>query len=178
MLRQVGLLVLFVAVPAMAGETVKTEAAGLRFSVPKQWTRVPAPSDMRAAQYKVPHAGTDAEDAELVLFYFGRGKGGGVQENLDRWYGQFERPDGKPVADAAVLTIRKVDGLKVTAVDVAGTYSGMAPKSAPKPGTRMLAAIVEGEVGPWFFRLIGPDATVASAKNDFDALLGSLEVHQ
>ena len=178
MLRHVGLLVAFIAVPAMAGEMVKTEAAGLRFAVPKQWTRVPAPSDMRAAQYKVPRTGADADDGELVLFYFGRGKGGGLQDNLDRWYAQFERPDGKPVADATVLTIRKVGGLKVTAVDVEGTYSGMAPKNEPKPKTRMLAAIVEGEVGPWFFKLIGPDATVASAKSDFDAVLGSLEVHQ
>ena len=181
MLRHVGMLVFLMALPAIAGETLKTEAAGLRFAVPKEWTRVPAPSDMRAAQYKVPHAGTDTDDAEFVLFYFGRGKGGGVQENLDRWYAQFTRPDGKPVADAAVLTIRKVNNLKITAVDVAGTYSGMtdmAAKSTAKPGTRMLAAIVEGEVGPWFLRLVGPDATVARAKGDFDALLGSLEIHQ
>lgn len=181
MLRHLGPLILFMALPAIAGETVKTEAAGLRFAVPKQWTRVPAPSDMRAAQYKVPHAGTDTDDGELVLFYFGRGKGGGTQENLDRWYAQFTRPDGKPVADAAVLTIRKVNSLKITEVDVAGTYAGMTgmgQKSEPKPGSRMLAAIVEGEVGPWFFKLIGPDATVAAAKSDFDALLGSLEVHQ
>ena len=178
MLRLIGLLFLCVALPVAAGETVKTEAASLRFAVPKEWTRVPAPSDMRAAQYKVSHAGSDADDAEFVLFYFGQSKGGGVQENLDRWYGQFERPDGKPVADAAVVTIRKVNGLKVTAVDLSGTYTGMGPKSDSKPGTRMLAAIVEGDVGPWFFRLVGPEATVASAKADFDAVLGSLEVHQ
>jgi hypothetical protein len=178
MLRLVGLLLLAVALPAIAGETVKTEASGLRFPVPKEWMRVPAPSDMRAAQYKVPRAPGDGDDAELVLFFFGKGKGGGVQDNLDRWYGQFERPDGKPVADATVVTIRKVNGLKVTAVDVSGTYSGMGPKTDRKSGMRMLAAIVEGDAGPWFFKLIGPEATVAQAKSSFDNLLGSLEVHQ
>jgi len=178
MLRLVGMLVLALALPAVAGESVKTEAAGLRFAVPKEWTRVPAPSDMRAAQYKVPRASGDTDDAELVLFFFGKAKGGGVQENLDRWYGQFERPGGKPVADAAVLTIRTVNSLKVTAVDLSGTYSGMGPKSDRKPGMRMLAAVVEGEAGPWFFKLVGPEATVAQAKSSFDSLLGSLEVHQ
>jgi hypothetical protein len=176
MRRLVGLLLLSIALPVAAGETVKTEAANLRFGVPKEWARVPATSDMRAAQYKVSRAGGD--DAEFVLFYFGAGKGGGTQENLDRWYGQFERPDGKPASEAAVLTIRTVNGLKVTQVDLSGAYSGMGPKSEKKPGTRMLGAIVEGEVGPWFFRLVGPEATVASAKSDFDALLGSLEVHK
>ena len=174
----VGVLFLCAVVPAVAGDMAKIEAASLRFAVPKAWTRVPATSDMRAAQYKAPHAGSDTDDAEFVLFYFGPSKGGGVQENLDRWYGQFERPDGKPAADAAVLTIRKVNGLKVTEVDLSGSYMGMGPKSERKPGTRMLGAIVEGEGGPWFFRLVGPEATVAAAKSDFDALLGSLEIHK
>src|SRR5262245_12639357 len=173
-------LVVALALPALA-ETMRHEAAGLRFSVPKTWTRVPAPSDVRAAQYKIPGASGEASDGELILFYFGKGKGGGVQDNLERWYGQFTQKDGKPSKDAAVLTIRTVNGLRVTIVDLAGTYTtmmGPMQKAEPKPDYRMLGAIVEGDEGPWFFKATGPEATIAAAKPDFDALVQSLEAHQ
>jgi hypothetical protein len=167
--------------PAASAETARTEAAGLRFSVPGDWTRVPAPSDMRAAQFRVPRAGNGAEDGELVLFFFGAGQGGSAEQNVDRWTGQFTQPDGKPSKDAAVVTIRTVNGLKQTSVDVGGSY-----KPAPMGGAggaeksrwRLLGAVIEGPGGPWFWRLTGPDATVAAAKPQFDALLGSLEAHQ
>lgn len=180
MRRTLGCLLLVAAATASA-ESVRTESAGLRFSVQKEWTRVPAPSDMRAAQYQIPRGAGDAADAELVLFFFGKGKGGGPQENLDRWYGQITQPDGKPTRDAAVVTIRTVNGLKVTAVDVGGTYvgmPGMGGEAQPKPGWRMLACVVEGEDGPWFFKAVGPDKTIVQAKAGFDALIGSLEAHR
>jgi hypothetical protein len=164
-----------------AADPVRTQAAGLRFSHPSEWVRVPAPSDMRAAQFRVPRVAPDTDDAEAVLFFFGEGKGGGTQENLDRWYGQMTQPDGKPSKDAGVVTIKTVKGLKVTALDLPGTYKGMPAPGAPasaKSGSRLLAAAIEGEGGPWFFRLVGPDATVRAAKPGFDALLASVEAHQ
>ena len=167
--------------PAAAADTVRTEAAGLRFSVPGAWTRVPAASDVRAAQWKIPRAAGDADDGELVLFFLGKGKGGGTQENLERWYGQFTQPEGRPSRDAAVLTIRTVNGLRVTAVDLAGTYraASMGGEAAqPRPGSRLLAAVIEGEDGPWFFKAVGSAATMAEAKTGFDAMLGSLEPHR
>src|SRR6185295_133472 len=83
-----------------AADTVRSEAARLRFAVPAGWTRVPAPSDLRPAQWKIPRVGEDEDDGTLVLYFFGEGKGGGV-ENVDRWYGQFTQPDGRPSRDAA-----------------------------------------------------------------------------
>jgi hypothetical protein len=162
-------------------DSARTEAAGLRFRVANDWTRVPAPSDMRAAQFRVPRAGSDAEDGELVLFFFGTGQGGSAEQNVVRWTGQFIQPDGTPSKDAAVVTIRTVNGLKQTSVDVGGTYKP-APMGgaggAEKSGWRLLGAVVEGQGGPWFWRLTGPNATVAAAKPQFEALLGSLEAHQ
>ena len=176
------LLAVAFASAAWGAEMARTEAAGLRFAVPKTWTRVPAPSDMRAAQYKLPRAGSDAEDAELTLFFFGEGKGGGAEQNLERWYGQFTEPDGRPSRDAAVVTKRTVNGLRLTAVDLAGTYVGSPmggpPSAGAKPGYRLLAAVVEGDGGPWFFKVVGSAATVAQAKDGFDALLLSLEPHR
>src|SRR5689334_1272177 len=169
------------AVTVAPAEPVRTQAAGLRFSIPSEWVRVPAPSDMRAAQFRVPKTGSDTEDAEAVLFFFGPGQGGGTQENLDRWYGQMTQPDGKPSKDAGIVTIKTVKGIKVTALDLPGTYKGMPAPGQPavaKSGYRLLAAAIEGEGGPWFMRVVGPDATVKAAKPGFDALLESVEVHK
>jgi hypothetical protein len=162
---------------AAAGDTMRTQAAGLRFVIPTAWTRTPAGSDVRAAQYTIPRAGGASEDGELVLFFFGAGQGGGTQENLERWYGQFAQPDGRPSRDAAVVTMRTVNQLKVTSVDLSGTYLGGPNQRVDKPGFRLLAAAVEGEGGPWFFKAVGPAATIEAAKAGFDALLASVERH-
>src|SRR5439155_22766672 len=138
------LLVAVLAPAALAGETVRTEAVGLRFAVPATWTRVPAPSDVRAAQWRIPHAAADAADGELVLFFFGKGKGGSVQDNLDRWYAQVTEPDGRPSRRVGVVTIRTVNGLRVSMLDVPGTYRPAAMgggASEPRPGWRLLAAV-------------------------------------
>jgi len=176
------LAVAIVAVAAGASaaraDDARSEAAGLRFTVAKDWTRVPAASDMRAAQFRVPHAPGDADDGEVVLFFFGRGQGGDADANLARWYGQMEQPDGRPTRDAAVTTIRTIHGLRVTSTDVSGTYGGGMAGGPPKPGMRLLAAVVEGDGGPWFWKAVGPEATMAAAKPAFDALLGSLEAHR
>ncbi len=182
MLRALALLFLALAVPAAAAETARTEAASLRYSLPPTWTRVPAPSDVRAAQYVIPHAAEDTDDAELILFFFGASKGGGVDDNLTRWYGQFTQPDGRPSRDAAVRTIRTVNGLHVTAVDLAGTYVGAqmpgGEKPEPRARFRMLAAVIEGDGGPWFLKAVGPAATMAQAKDAFDRLHESLDPHR
>lgn len=184
MLRPIAIVACAVlAAGAVFAEDVKRQQdAGLRYAVPMAWARVPAPSDMRAAQFTIPAAAGGGEAGELVLFFFGAGQGGGAEQNLQRWYGQFQQPDGKPSSEAAVVTIRTINGLKVTAVDVSGTYSGMPPRggapTAGKPDYRMLAAVVEGEGGPWFFRATGPSKLMATAKPAFDAMLESVEPHR
>jgi len=161
---------------AVAGAaTIRHEAAGPRFAVPAEWPRVPAPSDVRAAQYRIPRAEGDAKDGELVLYFFGANRGGGVEENLARWYGQFTQPDGRPTKDVAVRTTRKVRGLEVTVVDVSGTYTAMG--GAPAPNHRLLAAIVEGKGGPWFWKAVGPAATIEAAKPGFERMIDALEPH-
>src|SRR5207244_63818 len=102
------LAALLFAPAALAGETTRTEAVGLRFAVPTAWTRVPAPSDVRAAQWRLPRAAGDAEDGEVILFFFGAGKGGSAAEHLERWYAQLTPADGRPARDAAEGTMRPV----------------------------------------------------------------------
>src|SRR5258705_10357955 len=81
-------------------EPGRTQAAGLRLIHPSDWTRAPAPSDMRAAQFRVPKVAGDPEDAEAVLFFFGPGTGGGARENRKRAHDRKRQPTGRHPEDA------------------------------------------------------------------------------
>jgi hypothetical protein len=128
---------------------------------------------MRKATYTVPKAGSDAEDGELGVFFFGAGQGGSIDANVERWLHQF-----KDVAPSAVKrSDRHVAGLHQHVVEVQeGNYaSGMPGQAvAPKPGFALLSAIVEAPNGNWFFKLTGPKATVQAARAPFFALLDSV----
>lgn len=178
--RRVVFLLLAATASALGAQTVRTEAAGLRFTLPSTWTRVPTGAQTRAAQYRLPHAAADTADTEFVLLVPGDGRGDGARETIDRWCERFTQPDGRPSREAATVTTRTVKNLHATAVDLAGTYvgAGSGPTQAGVSGYRMLGAVVEGPGGPWYFQMLGPAATVGEAKADFDALVRSLEPHR
>jgi hypothetical protein len=160
--------------PASSAGGLRQPAAGLRFSVPPEWISEPPSSGMRQAQYRLPRAEGDPEDAELVVFYF-QGEGGSAQANIDRWVGQFQKPDGS--AASGEVSSRKSNGVPLTIVDVSGVYTGGGPMmqpSAPKAGFRMLAAVAETASGPWFFKLTGPAKTVARWQSGFSAFLDTI----
>jgi hypothetical protein len=67
--------------------------------------------------------------------------------------------------------------LNIVTVELGGTYrltaGPMMQLKAKKPGWHMLGAIVEGPSGPVFFKMVGPEKTMAAAKNDFLGMLGT-----
>lgn len=152
-------------------------AGGLKWTDPSAW-KSQGERPMRAATYAVPAAPGDKEDGECAVFYFGPGQGGGVQANIDRWIGQFQLPDGQPAGSAAKTAKETLNGLPVTTIDLSGTYLAsagpMASSKTPKPGYRLLGAIVEGPQGAVFFKFTGPAKTVAAAQTTFRALLKSV----
>jgi len=172
-MRLVVAVVLAVALPAFASE----EAAGLRFSVPKGWQRERPPSPLAAAQLRIPRARGDDADGEVILFRFGDAEGGGLSDNVERWYSQFKQPDGRPSKEVAVVTTRTINGLTVKTIDLSGTYRAqMGPMDNPsKPRYRLFGAVVEGNGGPWFWRAVGPAKTMEKAKEGFVTLIDSLE---
>ena len=152
--------------------------AALAFDAPSGWVAKKPASSMRVAEFSLPRAEKDSEDASLVVYYFG-GTGGSVQANLDRWIGQMQQPDGRDsrtVAKSATLTSKA--GLKITLLDIPGTYiAEVTPGSSErfnKPGFRQLAAVVETKDGPYFVKVVGPAATVARWEPGVRAVLGSL----
>ena len=158
--------------------TVVCAAVALKFDVPKGWVSKAPASSMRVAEFTLAKAAGDAEDANVTVYFFG-GQGGSVQANMDRWIGQMAQPDGKPSKNVAkTSTMQTATGLKVSLVDVAGTYvAEVTPGSTErlnKPGFRQIAAVVETPDGPYFVKLTGPAGTVAKWKESLDAFLKSL----
>ena len=156
----------------------QTPASGtLRFTAPAEWTVQSTSSSMRVAQYALPKIAGDAEDGELVVYFFG-GTGGSVDANIERWVGQMQQPDGKPSKDVARRSDRKVNGLAVTLLDISGTYTAeVRPGSTErhnKPGYRMRTAVVTTPKGPYFVKAVGPAKTIEHWNKALDGFIDSM----
>ncbi len=149
--------------------------SGVQWTAPARWTAGPD-KPMRAATYLIPAVPGDSEGGECAVF---KDIGGGVAANIERWIGQFEQPDGSLSQSKAKQKAEKINGFNVTTVDLTGIYTagGMAMGGAPsrKPGYRLLGAIVETPSGEVFFKITGPEKTIAAAQSDFSALLKSIK---
>lgn len=145
----------------------------LTWSVPKGWEVQQPSSTMRRAQYRVPGA---AGPGECVVFYFGPGQGGDAQANAARWASQFRvAGGGDPVAAMKTRQMNAGD-VKVTLVEVAGTYAGgMGGAEKQADGYMLLGAIAEGPDANWFFKFTGPAATVGAQRAAFERMVGSLK---
>jgi hypothetical protein len=146
-------------------------------AVPADWVEKPITSSMRTAHFALPGA---AGEAELIVYYFGESGAGGVQDNLDRWLGQFQRPDGKPVKDAAKIEKVKYAGQEATVVSVSGRYvtTTMPGGGDPidKTDQSLVGAIVESPKGPYYFKLVGPKKTVDVQGPKLRAMLASMKL--
>jgi hypothetical protein len=149
----------------------------LRLAIPKSWQNQPA-GGMRAAQWSIPGP-KGAKEAQLVVYFFGEGGAGGVEENLQRWYGQFQ-PEGDAKEVTPKTETKTVAGMKVTMTEVEGRYvASMMPGSEGKndePGWVLLGAIAETPMGPYYFKLTGPKATVAAARKDFRSAIETAQL--
>jgi len=165
------LAVVFVAVagcgpspsPAAPPPVEKSAAAeALSFKVPPEWVSEKPVSTMRKAQYRVPDRQGKGGDASLTLFHFGA-SGFSLESNIDRWRDQMGGADPN-------IEVIKGAASKTTLVDIAGTYAGDA-KDPPIESARLLAGIVETSQGPWYFKFVGPAATVDGWKDAYVEML-------
>jgi hypothetical protein len=157
----------------------QSAAGAVSYKVPSGWTVEKPTSDMRLAQYKLPKTDGDAEDALLILYYFGPGQGGTPEANIERWLKQMKQPDGSDSKDKAKTAAMTVNGLQVSTVDVLGNYSGgMSQDSAPKDSNsifRLRGAIIETPKGSYFVKLTGPEKTVNHWDQAFTDYIKSFE---
>jgi hypothetical protein len=158
---------------------LQVPSATLKYDLPEGWTSKPLSSKMRLADFVLPKAEGDPEDATLVVTFFG-GQGGTVQANFDRWLSQMEQPGGRASKDVAKTSVLKTHDLTLSIMDLPGTFvAEKAPGSAErynKPGFHLRAAVIEGTGGPYFVRLVGPAKTVAKWDASVQAFFKSLRV--
>ena len=168
------LLVLLVLAPALHAADPATFTVGtFTFKRPPTWQWVAVNSPMRKAQLHVADpTNPDGPGADAVFFTFGSGQGGGVDQNISRWVGQFEHPEAlKPVVEAATIK-----GTKVTRVRVdSGTFSSGMPgqSTTPQPNYGLYGAILESPGGDVYVKFTGPATVVAAAAANFEAMIQS-----
>ena len=163
---------------AVALVSILSSPATLKFDAPAGWVSRTPSSTMRVAEWALPKVSGDSEDAILTVYFFGATMGSNVQANLDRWMAQMSQPDGRDSKDVAKTSTMTVHDLKVTLVDVTGTYvAEVTPGSSDhfnKPGFRQCAAVIETSGGPYFVKLTGPEKTVAKWQDSFNAFMKTL----
>ena len=113
------------------------------------------------------------DNLRLAFYHFGRGKGGTVKANIDRWKGQFEKGSVKEESVEELM----VGETKVHVCDFQGTYyEGAAFGSkTPKSGFTMIGIIVESKKeGNVFLKVVGPAKDIAAAKESLLAMVKSI----
>jgi len=158
----------------------KANLPPLEYEAPSGWTENPPSRMFRAAEFVIPSAKEGGDDAQMIVYYFGPGQGGGVEDNLARWKGMFTNEDGQPVGDDAVAIEKmETNGLTVTTIDVTGRYSDMMSRPNQAGPTseayRLLGAIVETQDGKWFFKGVGPAPTMDANHDAFMAMLKTMK---
>jgi len=110
-------------------------------SAPEGWLRKPPAVDFILAEFILSRAEGDAADVRLTV----SSVGGSVEQNVDRWRGQF---GGKPQKES--LDRVEIAGVEVTLVDFCGTYVDQRGPFAPtveRPDYRLLGAILRSPEG-------------------------------
>ncbi len=157
------------ATPASKPNSQAAPTVEIVWNVPDGWKTMPARM-MRKATYEAPG---DAGPAEIGVFYFGPGQGGGVEANIQRWLGQFSN-----IADGAMKrSEEELNGMKRFNIDIErGTFQSGMPggPSSPQKDWALAASIVETPVGHYYFKMTGPAQTVAAQKQALSQMLATV----
>ncbi|TBR26358.1 hypothetical protein EPO15_00275 [bacterium] len=130
----------------------------LSWKAPAGWTEK-AGAGMRRATFVVPGSAGPADLSVISL----PGDAGGDLPNVNRWRGQI----GLPAWDEASF---KKGAVKVPSK--AGTFTLVDLSGG---GQRMAAAMLTRNEETWFFKLLGPDATVGAALPAFRGFLAGIK---
>jgi len=157
------------------GTTLKL--TGLTMTVPDGWVAKPAPSGPMApkAVFSLPAAGGSAEPASVRITRFTKMKGMD-EANIARWIGQARKPDGSPMTRAdAKIDKKEIGNVHLTTVDIRGTIQATM-RAAPKPGSRMIATIIDHPQGPHFVTIVGDEKTISQWEPSINSFLASVKL--
>jgi len=163
-------LMICLAVSAADEKESKLALGDNSVTLPEGWKAVETKSKMRLAQATIPKAEGDKEDGELAVFKLG----GTVDENIQRWTGQF----GGKEALKDRRTVKTASGKEAVIVEYEGTLTAMGPgggKAEPKEGMKMLGALIVTDGGQFQFKLTGGKKTIDAQKAAFDKMVESFK---
>ena len=160
--------------PPIHGEMPKP----LEFKAPAGWVSEPPTFAMRREQYRLAKQGSDTSDATVTVIPLGPTDGGPVEQNLQRWAGQWKQPDGSSSRAAMKQSNRKLGPYDVIDLDLSGTYvvdevAMGGSKQFNEPGWRMLMSWIQAPSGNYYVKLVGPAATVAHWEASFRSFVDS-----
>ena len=138
--------------------------------VPDTWKVVKPSSSMRLMEFQV---GVNNTDASMAVF---KNIGGTINDNLERWAGQF----GYELIDQDVkITNEMINGIDFHIISILGTYTNTmafsARKSEPKNNYRLLGAIANTTDGLYYFKMTGPNAIINNEIEEFSYFIQSLQ---
>lgn len=156
------------------------EDGKITLSAPKTWTKKMPAIRFIEYEFAIPKAEGDENDGRVTMM----GAGGSIQQNIDRWVGQFQTDEGAALPkDKVKVEKTKIGGLEVHVVDLSGTYKDTAGgpfaggKTTLRDNYRMLGAIiVGGDQGNYFIKAYGPKKTMDANAKAFHEMVESVKL--
>jgi hypothetical protein len=172
---RLALVALVLLAPFAVSAAEQTPAVSLAeghivLTAPAGWVRQEPRVRIIDAEFLVPAAEGDPADGRITIM----AAGGSVQQNLDRWVGQFAQTQRNQTDKLQIA------GRQLQRLDLVGTYKDQKTPFTPavmRENYRMLGAIIPTEEhGNYFIKFYGPKATVTKHEEAFQKFLESLQV--
>lgn len=145
----------------------RVQIGNLRLEAPREWLRKKPPIDFILAEFVLPRAPGDPEDAQLTVTAVGPNN----PDRLNQLRDQLKKSPGQ-----ATVEHLKISGVEVILVDASANYGEMPGVFAPEVREgryRVLNAIVPVGEKLYFVNCSGPEKTVGNYARQFrDFLLG------
>lgn len=166
--------------PAKAATKIELADGKIVLTAPEEWVKGQPRSNIVQYEFSAPKGIDDKEKTARITIM---AAGGGIESNLDRWYGQVEQPDGSSTKDKSKLEKFEAAGQTVHFVSIPGTFKetmgGPFQNKPPvlKTNYMMLGAIVETKgMGTHFIKITGPADTVGKLTDGFRKMLKEMTV--
>lgn len=139
---------------------------GIEFTIPETWTETKLTgmrSTILQAAYGVPSLDDDLEITFSAV-------GGGIDQNIQRWIGQF----GSAESDTQRI---QVAGTSTTWIDVRGAFSSqVSGRPGPHTDWRLLGIAVPRKPQDLYVKLTGPQSAVAEIHDEFREMVTSARI--
>lgn len=155
----------------------------LLLAAPADWVQVKPKSNIVQYEFSAPKLDEKEKDKAARITF--TASGGSIEDNLVRWYGQFEQADKSSTKDKSKVEKFEVAGQTIHFVDIPGNFKDtmgagpFAPSKAPtlRENYRMLGAIIETkDLGNHYVKITGPADTVEKLAEGFKKMLKELVV--